>query len=99
MQREWAKLAFTGKTWGVAEPTDPKDEHTQYVDMGKYNMTVTFGQWQFGNDKPTGNPEPTGGVAVAQLGEDEFLVTGFRRRVNFGLSHPQTAGNGDDAAG
>jgi beta-galactosidase GanA len=88
MQREWAKWAFEGKTWGVAEPTDPKAEHSQHIDMGKYKMTVTFGQWQFGTEKPTGNPEPVGGVAVAQLGENEFLVTGFRSRVYFGLSKP-----------
>lgn len=88
MQREWAEWAAQGKTWGVAEPTDPKAQHAQHIDMGKYNMTVTFGQWQFGTDKPTGNPEPSGGVAVAQLGENEFLVTGFRSRVYFGLSKP-----------
>ncbi len=88
MQREWAKWAFQGKTWGVAEPTDPQAQHTQHINMGKYNLTVTFGQWQFGNDKPTGNPEPEGGVAVAQLGENEFLVTGFRSRISFGLSKP-----------
>jgi hypothetical protein len=34
------------------------------------------------------NPEPRGGVAGAQLGEDEFLVTAFRPRVYFGLSKP-----------
>lgn len=88
MQREWAAWAAQGKTWGVAEPTDPKAEHMQRIDMGKYDMTVTFGQWQFGTDKPTGNPEPSGGVAVAQLGENEFLVTGFHARVRFGLGKP-----------
>ncbi|WP_423605227.1 DUF5597 domain-containing protein [Sphingomonas sp. MS122] len=88
MQREWAAWAAQGRTWGVAEPTDPKAQHTQHIDMGKYNLTVTFGQWQFGTDKPTGNAEPSGGVAVAQLGENEFLVTGFRSRVYFGLSKP-----------
>lgn len=88
MQREWAAWAAQGKTWGVAEPTDPKAEHTEKVDMGKYNMTVTFGQWQFGIDKPTGNPQPVGGLAVAQIAEDELLVTGFNARVYFGLSKP-----------
>lgn len=88
MQREWAGWAALGKTWGVAEPTDPKAEHTQTVNMGKYSMTVTFGQWQFGSDKPTGNPEPVGGLATAEIGEDEFLVTGFKSRVYFGLTKP-----------
>lgn len=88
MQHEWAAWALAGKTWGVAEPTDPKAEHRQFIDMGKYNMTVTFGQWQFGIDKPTGNSEPVGGVAVAQIAKDEFIVTGFRSRIYFGLNKP-----------
>ncbi|MEP6869243.1 MAG: DUF5597 domain-containing protein [Novosphingobium sp.] len=88
MQREWAQWALEGKTWGAAEPTDPKAEHTQTLDLGKYKVTATFGQWQFGSDKPTGNPEPTGGVAVAQINDDEYIVTGFRSRISFGLAHP-----------
>lgn len=89
MAREWARWALAGKTWGVSEPTDPKAEHLQRVDLGKYRLTATFGQWQFGTDKPTGNPEPSGGVAVAELGPDEYLVTGFRTRVNFALAAPK----------
>lgn len=89
MQREWARWAFAGKTWGVAEPTDPKAEHRQVMELGKYRATATFGQWQFGTDKPTGNPEPTGGLAIAEMGPDEYLVTGFRTRVSFGLTAPK----------
>lgn len=88
MQREWAQWALEGKTWGATEPTDPKAEHTQVLDLGKYKLTATFGQWQFGFDKPTGNPVPTGGIAVAQIGEDEFIVTGFDARISFWLAHP-----------
>ncbi len=86
MMREWARLAFAGKTWGVAEPTDPKAEHRQVMDLGKYRATATFGQYQFGTDKPTGNPQPTGGLAVAEIGPDEYLVTGFDTRVSFALA-------------
>jgi len=89
MAREWAGWAFAGKTWGVSEPTDPKAEHLQRADLGKYRLTATFGQWQFGTDKPTGNPEPSGGVAIAELGPDEYLVTGFRTRVSFALAAPK----------
>jgi len=86
MMREWARLAFAGKTWGVAEPTDPKAEHRQVMDLGKYRATATFGQYQFGTDKPTGNPQPTGGLAIAEIGPDEYLVTGFDTRVSFALA-------------
>jgi len=89
MQREWARWAYAGKTWGAAEPTDPKAEHRQLLDLGKYRVTVTFGQWQFGTDKPTGNAEPSGGVAVAEIGPDEYLVTGFLSRVRFELAAPR----------
>jgi beta-galactosidase GanA len=89
MTREWAAWALAGKTWGVSEPTDPKAEHLQAADLGKYRLTATFGQWQFGTDKPTGNPEPSGGVAVAELGPDDYLVTGFRTRVSFALTAPK----------
>lgn len=88
MTREWATWALDGKVWGVAEPTDPAAEHRQVIDMGKYGLTATFGQWQFGTDKPVGNPEPRGGVAVAQIGDGDFIVTGFSTRVAFSLSHP-----------
>ena len=93
MQREWARWGFAGKTWGVAEPTDPKAEHRQVMELGKYRATATFGQWQFGTDKPTGNPEPVGGLAIAEIGPDEYLVTGFRTRVTFVLASPQPEGS------
>ena len=88
MQRQWAQWALEGRTWGAAEPTDPKAEHTQVLHLGRYDLTATFGQYQFGYDKPIGNPVPSGGVAVAQSGESEFIVTGFDARVAFGLAHP-----------
>jgi beta-galactosidase GanA len=89
MAREWAALAFAGKTWGVSEPTDPKTNHTQVMELGRYRATATFGQWQFGTDKPTGNPQPLGGAAIAQLGPDEYLLTGFNTRVRFELANPK----------
>ncbi|MEO7385156.1 MAG: DUF5597 domain-containing protein [Novosphingobium sp.] len=88
IQRQWAKWALAGKTWGVAEPTDPAAGHSQQLDLGKYKVSATFGQFQFGTDKPVGNPRPTGGIAIAELGPDEYLVTGFDTRVNFSLASP-----------
>lgn len=86
MQREWAKLAFEKKVWGVAEPTDPAAKHTQVMELGKYRATVTFGRPQFGFEEPKGNPEPSGGLVIAELGPDEYLVTGFHARIDFALT-------------
>lgn len=86
MQREWAQWALDGKTWGVAEPTDPKAEHKQVMELGRYRATATFGQFQFGTDKPTGNETPVGGAAIAEVGPDEYLVVGFNTRVAFSLT-------------
>jgi beta-galactosidase GanA len=88
MQREWARLASEGKVWGVAEPTDPEAKHGQTLDLGAYKATVTFGRHQFGFDPATGNAEPKGGMAIARLGPDEYLVTGFDARIEFALSNP-----------
>jgi beta-galactosidase GanA len=86
MDRAWAKLAFENRTWGASEPTDPQAGHKQMLDLGKWKATLTFGQSQFGFDPPTGNPEPAGGAVIAELGPDEFLVTGFHTRVSFDLA-------------
>lgn len=89
--RLWARLAFEGRTWGAAEPEDPADKHEQILKMGKYTATVTFGRGDFGMAPPKGNPYPSGGVAIAQLAHDEYLVTGYFARVDFGLSDPDAA--------
>ena len=88
MAREWAAWAFEGKTWGAAEPEDPAAGHTQIMDLGPWKAVATFGQRPFGMDKPTGNPQPSGGVAIAQLGPNEYLVAGFLTRVSFQLASP-----------
>ncbi|MBC2670114.1 DUF5597 domain-containing protein [Novosphingobium piscinae] len=86
MQREWAKAAAEGKVWGVSEPVGAAAGHQRTIQLGPYRATVSFGRHQFGFDPPTGNPEPTGGAAIAQLGPDEYLVTGFDARVEFALA-------------
>jgi len=88
MQREWAKLAYEGDVWGVAEPTDPDAKHTQSLDLGEHTATITFGRGQFGTAPPTGNDQPVGGVAIARLGPSEYLVTGYAARIDFGLAKP-----------
>jgi len=88
MQAQWAKAALAGKVWGVSEPTDPAAKHMRKLELGRYTATIGFGQPAFGFDAPTGNPKPVGGTAIAQLGENEFLVTGYNARVSFALTKP-----------
>ncbi len=84
--RLWAERAFAGKTWGAAEPNDPADQHRQVMKLGEYVATATFGRSDFGTAPPKGNPEPSGGVAIAELAPDEYLVTGYRARIDFSLA-------------
>lgn len=89
--RVWAKLSYESQVWGVSEP----DDHTaQTLDLGtKWNAKVTYRQWQFGmpewdpenkNGFPEGSDVPSGGVAVARLSDNEFLVAGLNARISFG---------------
>lgn len=86
MQRQWAQWAFEGHTYGVAEPDDHAD---QFVAMKGWKAHVTFGQWQFGErewpgnqkEKPAHADTPAGGVAIAQIGDDEFILVGQLARV------------------
>jgi beta-galactosidase GanA len=82
-----ASLSYAGKVWGVSEP---EQTHQQTIDMGDWQVTVSYGLGQFGNAAPPGNSPPQGGVLIAQLGKDEYLVTGYHARVDFGASkaHP-----------
>lgn len=81
MQRELAKLNFEGKLQAVSE--DPA-VHKQTLDFGAWKVTVSYGLPQFGSGSgPKANPTPSGGVLVAQLGPNEFLVTGLHARVYF----------------
>ncbi|HEX7028906.1 MAG TPA: DUF5597 domain-containing protein [Gammaproteobacteria bacterium] len=79
MERVWAKLSYESRVWGVSEPDG--NNHTQTLDLGDWDATVTYGRHQFWIDPPVGNDPPSGGVAIAQLGPDEYLVTGYRARV------------------
>ena len=82
MQREIAKLNFEGKVQAVAE--DPA-VHSQNLEFGPWTATVAYGLRVFGRAfNPPGNPDPVGRALVAQLGPDEFLVTGaLGTRVDF----------------
>ncbi|MEP6896984.1 MAG: DUF5597 domain-containing protein, partial [Rhodanobacter sp.] len=75
-----AKLSFEGKVWGVSEPDET---HQQDIDMGDWRAHVGYGQPQFGMDPPKGNEQKLGGALIAQLGKNEYLVTGYHARVDF----------------
>ncbi|HXE08877.1 MAG TPA: DUF5597 domain-containing protein [Acidobacteriaceae bacterium] len=81
MDREIAKLNFDGKLKAVAE--DPA-AHSQSLEFGPWTATVSYGLRMFGRAaNAPGNAEPVGRALVAQLGPDEFLVTGVSARVDF----------------
>lgn len=101
MQREWAQLSAAGKVWGVAEPDplpanrdadetkqkqDAAQHYTQILQVGRWNATVTYGRPMFWIAPPQGNSPSAGGALLAQLGPDEFLVTGYKSRVEFALA-------------
>lgn len=88
--RLWARLAADGKVRGVAQPDD---NAPQRVELGRFQATVSWNEWQFGMKewtKSAGEPEgreiPDGGMLLAQLAPDEYLLTGRHARVTFGLA-------------
>jgi len=78
MMREVARLNFEGKLQAVAEE---KGKVTQTLPFGPWNTIVSYGASR--NNRPVGNPEPTGRVLVAQLKDNQFLVAGLFCRVDF----------------
>ncbi len=87
MQRQWAQWAFEGRTAGTAK-LDADTE--QVLALRGWQARVSYGQWQFGSraypkdlkERPAHAAEPIGGVAIAQLGDDEFLIVGQAARVD-----------------
>jgi beta-galactosidase GanA len=81
MDRELARLNFEGKLKAVSENPAVHDETLEF---GPWTATVQYGLRVFGRaTSAPGNPEPIGRALVAQLGPDEFLVTGMATRVDF----------------
>jgi hypothetical protein len=78
MQREIARLNFEGKLKAVAEV---QPVVTETLPFGDWNAVVSYGARRSG--QPVGNAEPTGRALVAQLKDNQFLVTGFFCRVDF----------------
>jgi hypothetical protein len=78
IDREIARLNFEGKLQAVAEE---KGKVTQTLSFGPWNAIVSYGARR--NNRAEGNPEPVGRLLVAQLKDNQFLVTGFHSRVEF----------------
>jgi beta-galactosidase GanA len=78
MMREVARLNYEGKLQTAVEE---KGTATDTLKFGAWNATVSYGAGRRG--APAGNADPTGRVLVAQLGDNQFLVTGYSARVDF----------------
>lgn len=82
MNRELAKLNFEGKLkTSVEEPGKAEQE----LDFGDWKARVAFGYPQYDGRRPPGTKDAHGAAVVAQLGPDEFLVTGIDAAVSFHL--------------
>ena len=78
MMRDIARLNFEGKLQAVAEePSQP----TQTLHFGDWDAVVTYGSGRGGALKQ--DSEPTGRALVAQLSDNQFLVTGINAHVDF----------------
>lgn len=95
--RLWAKLSFEGRAWGASQPDD-NAQRTK--DFGRWSASVDWDLYQFGGKEWLATLEapkreyPDGGVLVAQLSDDEFLVTGRNARISFGTGSKQVKANG-----
>lgn len=83
--RQLAALSYAGKVWGASEPSDT---HVQQISLGDWQVSAAYGLPQFGSQPPAGNPTPSGGFLVAELGPNEYLVTGYHVRLSFDLARP-----------
>ena len=82
MSREIAKLEFEGK---VKTAVEEPGQATQEIDFGGWQATVAFGFPQPDGGRAPGTKDAHGVARVAQLGPDEFLVTGVDASVSFHL--------------
>jgi beta-galactosidase GanA len=93
MQRVWARWAYEGRTYGAAEGDDRKP---QTVAMNGWDAHLSFREFQFGErewqkDKAEyadGTEHPSGGVAIAQIGPNEFVLVGQQIRVKLSGTGP-----------
>ncbi len=93
MPREWARIAREHSLWGTAKGEDGADQTHL---MGQWKLTAQYARWAFGEDDWTWierDPHPladvpTGGLVVAQLSDDVFLVGGRNVKLRIALAQP-----------
>jgi len=82
MSREIAQWNFDGKLkTSVEEPGQAQQE----LDFGAWQATVSFGFPQNDGRRPPGTKDAHGVALVAQIGPDEFVVTGIDASISFHL--------------
>jgi len=82
MSREVAKLNFEGQ---LKTSMEEVGKAQQELDFGAWQATTSFGYPQYDGRRPPGTTSAHGVALVAQLGTDEFLVTGIDAAVSFHL--------------
>ena len=82
MSREIAQLEFDGK---LKTAVEEQGQATQELDFGGWQATVAYGFPQYDGQRAPGTKDAHGAALVAQLGPDEFLVTGVDASVSFHL--------------
>lgn len=90
MSREVARLEFEGKVKTAVEEQGMASEE---IDFGEWQATVAFGFPQPDGRRAPGTKDAHGAAFVAQLGPDEFLVTGLDASVTFHLRGKQPWSN------
>jgi hypothetical protein len=80
MQREIARLNFEGKLQAAAEEPG---KATEILPFENWNAEVAFGALRRGASPSAEPPKPSGRILVAQLGDNQFLVTGYDCRIDF----------------
>ena len=78
MMRDIARLNFEGKLQAVSEE---QGKSTQTLHFGVWDAVVTYGSGR--GAAPRQGNDPTGRALVAQLAENQFLVTGINAHVDF----------------
>jgi beta-galactosidase GanA len=78
MMRDIALLNFEGKLQATAEV---ESEPSHVLHFGNWDALVSYGSG--GRSPNKGNPEPVGRALVAQLKDNQFLVSGYACRVDF----------------
>jgi Domain of unknown function (DUF5597)/Glycosyl hydrolases family 35 len=82
MDREIAKLNFEGK---LQTSMEEAGKTQQELDFGPWQATISYGYPQYDGRRPPGTNDAHGVALVAQLGPDEFMVTGVDAAVSFHL--------------